>query len=85
MDTYNFVLSCSEGKVGDEHTDLNNLDTQDHTNKKVPGKLKHEFGSKTIEEFVTLSPKTNIFKYCGKNRAKEKGIKKCNNAKQEDQ
>ena len=71
MDTYSFVLSCSEGKVGDEHTHLNNLDTQDHTIKKVPGKLKHEFGSKPIEEFVTLSPNTYIFKVSQREGKKE--------------
>ena len=64
--------------------DLCNLDTSDNTNEKLTGKFKHEFGSKLIEEFVILSPKTYSFKHWGKTKGKEKGIMKCNNAKHED-
>ena len=53
------------------------------TNNKVPGKFKHEFGSKVIEEFMALSPKTYSFKDYPKN-TKEKGIKNCYNAKHEE-
>ena len=79
MDTDSFVLSYSEGKVSDEHMDLSNLDIPIKTNK-VPGKLKHGLGSKIIEEFIALSPKTYSFKNYPKN-TKEKGIKKHNNAR----
>ena len=57
MDTDSFVLSYSEGKVSDEHMDLSNLDIPIKTNNKDPGKLKHELGSRIIEEFIALSPK----------------------------
>ena len=40
-------------------------------------------GSRIIEEFVALKPKTYSFKDYP-NNTKEKGIKKCNNAKQEE-
>ena len=80
MDTDSFVLSYSEGKVSDEHMDLSNLDIPINTNNKVPGKFKHELGSRIIEEFITLSPKTYSFKNYPKN-TKEKGIKKHNNAR----
>ena len=80
MDTDSSVLSYSEGKVIDEHMDLSNLDIPIKTNKKVPGKFKHELGSKIIEEFIALSPKTYNFKNYPKN-TKEKGIKKHNNAR----
>ena len=83
MDTDSFVLSYTEGKVIDEHMDLSNLDCPIKTNKKVPGKFKHELGSKVIEEFIALSPKTYSFKDYPKN-TKEKGIKNCNNAKHEE-
>ena len=79
MDTDSFVLSYSEGKVSDEHMDLINLDIPIKTNNKVPGKFKHELGSRIIEEFIALSPKTYSFKNYPKN-TKEKGIKKHNNA-----
>ena len=80
MDTDSFVLSYSEGKVSDEHKDLSNLDIPIKTNNKVPGKFKHELGSRIIEEFIALSPKTFSFKNYPKN-TKEKGIKKHNNAR----
>ena len=80
MDTDSFVLSYSEGKVSDEHMDLSNLDIPIKTNNKVPGKFKHELGSRIIEEFIALSPKTYSFKNYPKNN-KEKGIKKHNNAR----
>ena len=80
MDTDSFVLSYSEGKVGDEHMDLSNLDIPIKTNNKVPGKFKHELGSKIIGEFTELSTKTYSFKNYTKN-TKENGIKKHNNAK----
>ena len=53
------------------------------TNNKFPGKYKHELGSKVIEEFIALSPKTYSFKDYPKN-TKEKGIKICNNAKHDE-
>ena len=53
--------------------DLSNLDKPIKTNNKIPGKFQHELGSKVIEEFVVLKPKTYIIKNYG---AKEKGIKK---------
>ena len=60
--------------------DLSNLDCPIKTNNKVPGKFKHEFGIKVIEEFIALSPKTYSFKDYPKT-TKEKRIKNCNNAK----
>ena len=60
--------------------DLSNLDIPIKTNTKVPGKFKHELGSRIIEEFIALSPKTYSFKNYPKN-TKEKGIKKHNNAR----
>ena len=83
MDTDSFVLSYSEGKVSDEHMDLSNLEKPIKTNNKVPDKFKHELGSRTIEEFIVLTPKTYSFKDSPKN-TKEKGIKKHNNAKHEE-
>ena len=80
MDTDSFVLSYSEGEVSDEHMDLSNLDIPIKTNNNVPGKFKHELGSRIIEEFIALSPKTYSFKNYPKN-TKEKGIKKHNNAR----
>ena len=81
MDTDSFVLSFSEGNVDNEHMDLKNLDKQIKTNNKIPGNYKHELGSKVIEEFVLLKPKTYILKNCG---AKEKGIKKESNGEHEE-
>ena len=63
--------------------DLSNLDPPIKTNNKVPGKFKHELGSKVIEGFIALSPKTYSFKEYPKN-TKEKGIENCNNAKHEE-
>ena len=59
MDMGSFVLNYSEGKVSDVHMDLSNLDIPI---KKVPGKFKHELGSRIDEEFIALSPKTYSFK-----------------------
>ena len=61
MDTDSFLLSYSGGKVSDEHMDLINLDIPIKTNNKVPGKFKHELGSRIFEEFIELSPKTYSF------------------------
>ena len=80
MDTDSFVLSYSEGKVSDEHMELSNLEVPIKTYKKVPGKFKHELGSRIIEEFIALSPKIYSFKNDPKN-TKEKGIKNHNNAR----
>ena len=79
-DTDSFVFSYSEGKVSDEHMDLNNLDIPIKTNNKVPGKFKHKLESKIMEEFIALSPKTYSFKNYPKN-TKEKEIKKHNSAR----
>ena len=62
MDTDRFLLSFSEGKVPQEHMDLSILDPPIKTNKKVPDKFKHELGSKVIEEFIALPPKTYSLK-----------------------
>ena len=81
MDTDSFVLSFTEGSIDNKYMDLSNLEVPIKTNNKVPGKFKHELGSKEIEEFIVLKPKTYSFKhFC----AKEKGIKKENNGKHED-
>ena len=69
--------------------DLRNWDAPIKTNNKVPGIFKHELGSREIEEFIVLKPKTYSLVTHGqspfKNRtAKEKGIKKENNGKHED-
>ena len=83
MDTDSFVLNFSEGNVDKEYMDLSNLDPPIKTNIKVLGKFKHELGTRIIEEFIALSPKTYSFKDCP-NKAKEKGMKNCNNAKYEE-
>ena len=91
MDTDSFVISFSECNVDNENMDLSNLDPRSgafpdppiKTNNKVPGRFKQELGSKVIEEFIALSPKTYSFKEYPKN-TKEKGIKNCNNAKHEE-
>ena len=62
MDTDSFVLSSSEGNENNEHMDLSNIEPRIKTNNKVPGKVKHELGSKIIEQFIALSPKTYSFK-----------------------
>ena len=66
-----------------EHMDLSNLDPPIKTNKKVPGKFKHDLGIRMTEEFIALSPKTYSFKDYP-NKTKEKGVKNCNNAKHEE-
>ena len=82
MDTDSFVL-FTEGNVVNEHTDLFNLEPPIKTNNNVLGKLKHELGSRIIEEFIALSTKTYSFKdYL--NKTKEKGMKNCNNAKHQE-
>ena len=83
MDTDSFVLSFSEGKVTDEHMDLSNLDPPIKTNNKAPSKIKHEFWSRLIEDFIALSTKTYSFNDYPKN-TKEKEIKSYNNAKHEE-
>ena len=83
MDTDSFILSYTEDNVDNEHMDSSNLEPPIKTNNKVPGKFKHEMGSKIIEEFVALTPKTYSFKDYP-NKTKEKGIKNCNNAKHEE-
>ena len=55
MDNDSFVLSFSEGKVPDEHMDLSILELPIKTKNKVPGKFKHELGSRQIEDFIALS------------------------------
>ena len=57
-DTDSFVLSFSDGNVDDKNIDLSNLDTPIKINTKVPGKFKHDTGSREIEEFKVLKPKT---------------------------
>ena len=53
MDTDSLILIYSRGNVDNEYMDLSNLDPQSwfpdnpiKTNNKVPGKFKHELGSK---------------------------------------
>ena len=79
MDIDSFVLGFSEDNVDNDYMDLSNLERSIKTNTKVPGKSKHKLGSKDLEEFIALSPKTYSFKDYPKN-SKEKGIKNCNNA-----
>ena len=81
MDTDSFILSYSRGNVDNEHMDLSNPDIPIKTNNEIPGKFKHELGSKIIEEFIVLKRKTYSIKNCG---AKEKGIKKESNEKHEE-
>ena len=81
MGTDSFVLSFSVGNVDNEHMDLSILDKPIKINNKIPGKFKHEIGSKVIEEFVVLKPNTYSIKNYG---AKEKGIKKESNGKHEE-
>ena len=83
MDNDIFVLNFSEGNVDKEHMDLSNLEPPIKTNNKVPGKFKHELGSRIIEEFKALSPKAYSFKDCP-NKPKEKVKKNCSNAKNEE-
>ena len=79
MDTDSFVLRFSECS----------LDSPIKANNKVPGELKNELGSKEIEEFIVLKPKTYSLVTHGQKpfttgTAKEKGIKNENNGKHED-
>ena len=52
MDRDSFILSFERGENDSEHFDLSNLHVPDNTNKKVPGKFKHEFDSAKIEVFI---------------------------------
>ena len=83
MDTDSFVLSYNEGNVDNEHMDLSNLQKPIKTNNKLPGKFKQELGSRIIEKFLAMSPKTYTFKGYS-NKTKEKGVKNCKNAKHEE-
>ena len=73
MDTDSFILNFSEGKVPDEHMDLSHLEAPIKTDNKIPGKFKHELGSRLIEESMALSSKKYSFKDYP-NKTKEKGI-----------
>ena len=85
MDTDSFVLTFREGNVDYKYLDLSNLDVPIKTNNKVPGKFKHELGSREIEKFMVLKPNTYSLVTHGQNRsAKGKGKKKENNGKHED-
>ena len=69
MNTDSFV-QCHMG-VDDTHMALSNLGRPTKTNNKKPGKFKHEYGSNTIEDFITLSPQTlvlNIIMLMGRNK-----------------
>ena len=81
MDTDSSILGFTKGKVVNGYMDLSNLDNPINTNNKVPGKFEHELGSKIIEEFIVIKPKTYSIKNYG---AKEKGIKKESNGKHEE-
>ena len=81
MDTDCFVLNFSEVNIDDKCMDLRNLDNPFKTNNKVPGKFKHERGSREIKKFIVLKPKTYSLVAHGLNRtAAEKGVQKKNNA-----
>ena len=82
-DTDSFLLSFSKGNVYNEHMNLSNLDQPFKIKNKVPGKFKHEMGSRIIEQFIALSSKIYIIKDY-RNKTKEKGIKNFNNAKHEE-
>ena len=73
MDTDGYV-DFTEGNVDNEHLDLSNLEPPIKTNNKISGKIKHELGSRIIEEFIALSPKTFSYKDYP-NKTKQKGIK----------
>ena len=62
MDTDSFALSFSASNVPDEHVYLSNLEAPIKTNSKSPGEFKQELGSRIIEAFIALSPKTYSFK-----------------------
>ena len=72
MDMDCFMLSFSEGNVDNEHMDLSNLDKPIKTNNQIPGKFKLELGSKVIEEFVVLKPKTYSIKELWGKRERKK-------------
>ena len=74
MDTDSFLLRFTECNVDNDHMDLSNFVPPIKTNNNVPGKLKHELGSRIIEEFIALSPKIYSFKDYP-NKTKEKRIK----------
>ena len=67
--------------VDDKYIDISNFETPIKTNNNVPGKFRHELGSKAVEEFILIKPKTYSFK---NGTAKAKGIKKENKGKHED-
>ena len=77
------MLSFSEGNIYNENMDLSNLEPPIITNNKIPGKFKHELGSRIIKEFVALSPKTYSFKDYPK-KTRDKGIKNFNSPKHEE-
>ena len=81
MDTDSFILRFTKGNVDNGHMDLFNLDNPIRTNNTVPGKFKHKLGSKILEEFIVIKPKTYSIKNYG---AKEKGIKKESKGKHEE-
>ena len=81
MGTNSFILSYSRGNNDNGHMYMSNLNPPIKTNNKVPGKFKHELGSKIIEEFIVLKRKTYSIKNYA---AKEKGIKKKSNGKHEE-
>ena len=90
VDTDSFVLSFTENNVNNEHMNSSNNDPRSgipdppiEINNKFPGNFKLELGSRTIEEFIALSPKTYSFEEYP-NKTKDKGIKNCNNAKHEE-
>ena len=83
MDADSLVLSFSDGNADNEHLDPSNLDPPIKTKNKVPGKFKYELGSRSVEEFIALSPKTYSFRDYP-NKTKAKGIENCNNAKHEE-
>ena len=74
MDTDGFILSFTEGNVDNEHLDLSNLEPPIKTNNKISGKIKQILGSRIIEEFIALSPKTFSYKDYP-NKTQQKGIK----------
>ena len=61
MVTDSFELSFTESNVDDDHMELSVLKPPIKTNKTVPGNFKLELGSRIIEEFIALSPKTYSF------------------------
>ena len=77
MDTDSFVLSFSESNIHNEHMNISNIEPHGpiKTNIKVPGKFKREMGSRIIEEFVAITPKTYSFKnYPNKTKERNKEL-----------